>query len=131
VCLLYFDSSEATFAASVVVHLSKFVAAPSVSRLQLLIMARRASLKTAQVLCSCKIFLIETRWCAFHKTVLQLLQNNNKRKTHSRIFVLGGPVIDASTAVCQYLTGTSSCGWSDKFSITATVTSDSRPNGPY
>jgi hypothetical protein len=68
------------FSASVVVHLSKFVAAPSVSRLQLLIMARRASLKTAQVLRSCKLFLIETRWCAFHKTVLQLLQNNNKRK---------------------------------------------------
>jgi hypothetical protein len=54
-----------------------------------------------------------------------------QKKTHLRIYVLGGPVIDASTAVCQYLTGSSSCGWSDKVSITATVTSDSRPNGPY
>ena len=38
----------------------------------------------------------------------------------------GGPVIDASPAVCQALTGGSSCGWSDHFSITATVV----PPGP-
>jgi hypothetical protein len=45
--------------------------------------------------------------------------------------VLGASVIDASTAVCQYLTGSSSCGYSDKISITATVAGDARANGPY
>lgn len=44
----------------------------------------------------------------------------------------GGPVIDASPAVCQALTGGSSCGWSDHFSVTANVVGDDRrPYGPF
>ena len=44
----------------------------------------------------------------------------------------GGPVIDASPAVCQALTGGSSCGWSDHFSVTASVVGDdARPFGPF
>ena len=43
----------------------------------------------------------------------------------------GGPVIDASPAVCQALTGGSSCGWSDHFSVTASVVGDNRPFGPF
>ncbi|MCL4419283.1 hypothetical protein M1146_04240 [Patescibacteria group bacterium] len=59
----------------------------------------------------------------------------------------GGPVLDASPAVCHALTGTlliflhhlflllfqggSSCGWSDHFSVTVTVALDDRPFGPF
>ena len=47
----------------------------------------------------------------------------------------GGPVLDASPAVCKELTGGSSCGWSDHFSITVHKTSapevDGRPLGPF
>ncbi|EAL69841.1 hypothetical protein DDB_G0275121 [Dictyostelium discoideum AX4] len=45
----------------------------------------------------------------------------------------GKMIIDASPTICHELTGGSSCGWSDKFEITATVTSltDSRPLGPF
>ena len=51
--------------------------------------------------------------------------------TLTSLLFLGASVIDASTAVCQYLTGSSSCGYSDKISITATVAGDARANGPY
>jgi len=34
----------------------------------------------------------------------------------------GGPVLDASPNVCLHLFGTSSCGWSDKFSVTVQPT---------
>jgi len=37
----------------------------------------------------------------------------------------GRPIIDASKSVCQQLFGSSSCGWSDKKGIKATVASDS------
>jgi len=45
----------------------------------------------------------------------------------------GGPVLDASPAVCQALTGGTSCGWSDHFSVTVTVVGeeDTRPFGPF
>jgi len=42
----------------------------------------------------------------------------------------GGPVIDASKPVCQHLFGTTSCGWSDHYRITAEVVSGSTPFGP-
>lgn len=42
----------------------------------------------------------------------------------------GGPVIDASIPVCQHLFGTTSCGWSDRYGVTATVVSSSTPFGP-
>jgi len=42
----------------------------------------------------------------------------------------GGPIIDASKPVCQHLFGTTSCGWSDHYRITATVVSSSTPFGP-
>lgn len=46
----------------------------------------------------------------------------------------GGPVLDASPAVCQKLTGGSSCGWSDHFAITVTRAlspeEDGIPTGP-
>jgi len=40
----------------------------------------------------------------------------------------GMPIIDASPAVCQFLMGASSCGWSDRFLITAVVTKASMMN---
>ncbi|EGG23737.1 lysozyme [Cavenderia fasciculata] len=45
----------------------------------------------------------------------------------------GRAIIDASPTICQLLSGHSSCGWSDKISITATLTSalDGRPLGPF
>merc|ERR1711934_916870 len=43
----------------------------------------------------------------------------------------GGPVLDASPAVCRALTGGGSCGWSDHFSITVSRTMDDRPYGPF
>jgi len=46
-----------------------------------------------------------------------------------------GPVLDASPKVCESLTGGSSCGWSDHFSITVARTvgpeEDGRPYGPF
>jgi len=41
----------------------------------------------------------------------------------------GGPIIDASPQVCSYLTGGSSCGWSDHFVIHVTP-SDNKVLGP-
>lgn len=47
----------------------------------------------------------------------------------------GGPVLDASPAVCQALTGGSSCGYSDHFSISVSRARapelDGRPMGPF
>jgi len=43
----------------------------------------------------------------------------------------GGPVLDASPSVCQALTGGSSCGWSDHYSVTVSVALDNRPYGPF
>eukprot|EP01132_Coremiostelium_polycephalum_P003942 gene3942-4924_t len=45
----------------------------------------------------------------------------------------GRAIIDASPPVCRDLFGSSSCGWSDRYSITAVVASslDSRPLGPF
>jgi len=36
----------------------------------------------------------------------------------------GMPIVDASPQVCSYLFGYSSCGWSDRLLITATVTDE-------
>ncbi len=47
----------------------------------------------------------------------------------------GGPVLDASPAVCRAITGGGSCGWSDHFQIHVTRTAapeeDGIPLGPY
>eukprot|EP00054_Salpingoeca_dolichothecata_P031598 m.264019 g.264019 ORF g.264019 m.264019 type:complete len:179 (-) comp27426_c0_seq1:95-631(-) len=46
----------------------------------------------------------------------------------------GMPIIDASPAVCEYLTGHSSCGWSDRLTITAVPVRgemDDSMLGPY
>ncbi len=47
----------------------------------------------------------------------------------------GGPVLDASPAVCQSLTGGTSCGWSDHFTISVSRArkpeDDGRPLGPF
>jgi len=43
----------------------------------------------------------------------------------------GGPVLDASPSVCQALTGSTSCGWSDHFSVSVSVALDDRPLGPF
>jgi hypothetical protein len=47
----------------------------------------------------------------------------------------GGPVLDASPYVCQALTGGSSCGWSDHFSVSVNAAFhpdiDGRPYGPF
>ena len=43
----------------------------------------------------------------------------------------GGPVLDASPATCHALTGSTSCGWSDHFSVHVTVATDDRPPGPF
>lgn len=45
----------------------------------------------------------------------------------------GGPIIDASPAVCSDLFHVGGCGWSDHFQITAVPTAedDGRPLGPF
>jgi len=43
----------------------------------------------------------------------------------------GGPVLDASPAVCQSLFGSSSCGWSDHYSVSVVVAVDGSPLGPF
>lgn len=47
----------------------------------------------------------------------------------------GGPVLDASPAICSLLTGHSSCGWSDHFDVTvaraAAPEVDGRAVGPF
>mmetsp|Transcript_9926 Transcript_9926/g.26244 ORF Transcript_9926/g.26244 Transcript_9926/m.26244 type:complete len:239 (-) Transcript_9926:97-813(-) len=45
----------------------------------------------------------------------------------------GGPVLDASPAVCLALTGGRSCGWSDRFevSVATAADEDGRPYGPF
>lgn len=47
----------------------------------------------------------------------------------------GGSVLDASTAVCKYITGGTSCGWSDHFKIQVTRAAapeiDGIPLGPF
>jgi MYXO-CTERM domain-containing protein len=42
----------------------------------------------------------------------------------------GGPVLDASPLVAEYLYGTSSAGWSDRFPIVVDVVGGSTPLGP-
>jgi hypothetical protein len=41
----------------------------------------------------------------------------------------GGPVVDASPNVCLHLFGTSSCGWSDHFSVVVSVETTGLPLG--
>jgi len=43
----------------------------------------------------------------------------------------GGPVLDASPNICQYLFGTNSCGWSDRFGITVQLAPAGASTGPY
>lgn len=43
----------------------------------------------------------------------------------------GRAIIDASIAVCRTLFSKSSCGWSDRLSITAYRTASQREYGPF
>ncbi|EFA75038.1 lysozyme [Heterostelium album PN500] len=74
---------------------------------------------------------------------LNVCRNSNKKCIKAQV-IDSGPamwveqnagraIIDGSPQLCKDLFGASSCGWSDKFSITATIASakDTRPLGPF